>query len=479
MTSPPNDLGLASAVDLVALYRSGAASPVEATRETLARAHFFQDEFNAFVLIDDERALADARASETRWQKQDPAGPLDGVPTTIKDLILTEGWPTRRGSVSVDPDQDWTDDAPVVSHLRASGAVMLGKTTTPEMGWKGVTDSPLSGITRNPWDRTKTPGGSSGGASAAAALGCGALHIGSDGGGSVRIPAAFTGIFGHKTTFGRVPAWPLSPFGTLANIGPMTRTVSDAALMLNVIARPDNRDWYTIPTDQEDYSVTQETNLKGLRIAYCPSFTGVTVDPDVADTVAAAAAQFSELGAIVEQAGPDIDMEMTFNCFTIHWSTGAHFIVKNMPRDKQSMLEEGFLQTAEQGGRYSANDLITAEVQRRELGTRLNSFFQKYDLMLTPMMPITAFEAGQITPNRPDGTAPKDASWLDWSPFSYLFNLSRHPACSIPCGFAGDLPVGLQIIGRHYEDGLVLRAARAFEAANPITLPPVTTAFQP
>ena len=233
------DPALLSAVELVELYRARKLSPVEATKAALERIEKHNPRFNAFCLVDEPGALAAARASEERWAKGRPQGRVDGVPATVKDLLITKGWPTLRGSKAVDPKQAWEEDAPSVARLREEGAVLLGKTTTPEFGWKGVTDSPLTGITRNPWNPDKTPGGSSGGAAVAAACGMGALHLGTDGGGSIRIPAGFTGIVGLKQSYGRVPASPLSPFGTLAHIGPMTRTVADAALMLSVIARPD------------------------------------------------------------------------------------------------------------------------------------------------------------------------------------------------------------------------------------------------
>ncbi|MGH6915905.1 MAG: amidase family protein, partial [Geminicoccales bacterium] len=236
-----------SATELLARYRRKQLSPVEATRAALDRIERFDGAVNAFCLVDGERALAHARASEDRWQRGAAQGLVDGVPTTIKDLVLTEGWPTLRGSLAIAPDQRWDEDAAATARLREQGAVLLGKTTTPEFGWKAVTDSPLTGITRNPWDVSRTPGGSSGGAAAACALGMGPLHVGTDGGGSIRIPACFTGIFGLKPSFGRVPAYPLSPYGTIAHVGPMTRTVSDAALMLNVLALPDRRDGFALP----------------------------------------------------------------------------------------------------------------------------------------------------------------------------------------------------------------------------------------
>ena len=244
MSPDPADL---SARELRHLYRTRQLSPVEATRAVLERIGRFDPTVNAFCLIDEERAIAAARASEARWHKGAPCGLVDGVPTTIKDLVLTRDWPTLRGSLAIERDQPWPEDAPATARLREHGAVLIGKTTTPEFGWKAVTDCALTGITRNPWDTGRTPGGSSGGAAVAAALGMGVLHVGSDGGGSIRIPAGFTGIFGLKPSFGRVPAYPASPFGTVAHVGPMTRTVGDAALMLDVLALPDHRDWFALP----------------------------------------------------------------------------------------------------------------------------------------------------------------------------------------------------------------------------------------
>ena len=236
------DPALFSATELLHAYARKTLSPVEATKAVLAQIDKYDGTFNAFRLVDEARALEAARASEARWVKGVPAGLVDGVPTTIKDLVATKGWSTRRGSLSSSEDGPWDEDHPLVGKLRAHGAVLLGKTTTPEFGWKGVTDSLLTGITRNPWDPSKTTGGSSGGAAAAAAACMGALHHGSDGGGSIRMPAGYTGIYGIKPTFGRVPTWPASGFGSLSHQGPMTRTVADAALMLTVMAQPDPKD---------------------------------------------------------------------------------------------------------------------------------------------------------------------------------------------------------------------------------------------
>src|SRR5438477_7142891 len=249
-----DDIAFMPATRLLALYRSRQLSPVEVIEHTLRRLEIYESAINAFVLYGPGTGLAMARASEARWQKGEPQGLLDGVPVALKDTLLTRGWPRLLGSRTIEPNQAWNEDAPVPGRLRANGAVFFGKTTTPEFGWKGVTDSPLTGVTRNPWDLSKTPGGSSGGSAAGLALGYAPLALGTDGGGSIRIPAGFTGTFGHKPSFGRVPAWPLSPFGTVAHVGPMTRTVEDAALMLNVLSEPDERDWHSLPYDRRAYT---------------------------------------------------------------------------------------------------------------------------------------------------------------------------------------------------------------------------------
>src|SRR6185312_8862372 len=279
------DLARCGAEALVHLFATKQASPVEATNATLERVKRYNPRYNAFCLVDEDAALASARASEARWLRGEPASHIDGVTATIKDIVLTRGWPTLRGSRSTDRKQLWDEDAPAVARLREAGAVLIGKTTTPEFGWKGVCDSPLTGITRNPWNAERTPGGSSGGAAVAAALGMGCLHLGTDGGGSIRIPAGFCGLFGFKPTFGIVPVHPHSPAGTLWHQGPIARTVEDAALMLSVIARPDARDWYQSPPLNIDYRAGLNDGVKGLRIAYSRTLGYARVDPDVADKV--------------------------------------------------------------------------------------------------------------------------------------------------------------------------------------------------
>ncbi|SME89705.1 aspartyl-tRNA(Asn)/glutamyl-tRNA(Gln) amidotransferase subunit A [Tistlia consotensis] len=462
-----DDAAFLSANELLDAYRDKSLSPVEATEAALAQIERLNGQLNAFCLVDREGALAAARESEKRWQAGRPRGRLDGVPLGVKDLLLTEGWPTLRGSRTIDPAGPWHEDAPAVARVKEHGAILLGKTTTPEFGWKGVTDNDLTGITRNPWDPSKTPGGSSGGAAVAAASGMGALHFGTDGGGSIRIPCGFTGIPGLKPTFGRVPAYPLSPFGTVAHVGPMARTVADCALMLTVIAEPDPRDPYALPYDWEDYSDGLEGGVEGLRVAYLPTLNGRPVDPEVAEAVAKAARHFEALGAKVEQ--PDLDLPDTAEIFAKHWFSGAALMMSGIPEDKQAMIDPGLREVAAKGAAFSLLEYLRAVKGREAFTVRMIDLHQDYDLLLLPTLPLPAFEAGLECPRNAAGER-----WTDWTPFSYPFNLTGQPAASVPCGLtAAGLPIGLQIVGPRYQDALVLRAARAFERAHPTQRPPL------
>ena len=459
-----SDIHTLSATRLTALYRRRELSPVEAAGAALARIASHNGPVNAYRLVDEEAVMVAARASEARWLKGEPAGLVDGVPTGIKDLLLTGGWPTLRGSRTVSPDQDWNEDAPVVARLRQHGAVLLGKTTTPEFGWKGVTDSPLTGITRNPWDTAMTPGGSSGGAAVAAALGMGPLHVGTDGGGSIRIPAGFTGIFGLKPSYGRVPAHPPSAFGTLSHVGPMTRTVADAALMLTVIAEPDPRDWLALPYDGRDYRIGLEDGVAGLRIAFSPDLGYAAVDPEVAAAVRAAVQVFADLGARIEETGPGFDDPA--EPFRLHWYSGATSVLAAFTEEQKAMMDPGLVEVAAEGESFSLMQYLQAAQERAILGRNMRLFHETHDLLITPALPIPAFAAGvEVADARHQGR------WSAWTPFTYPFNLTQQPACSVPCGFTGGgLPIGLQIVGPMHGDALVLRAARAYEAVHPFVM---------
>ncbi len=460
------DLADCSATELLQLYRSRAASPLEATQAVLARIDKLNPKLNAFCHLAPQEALASARASEARWAAGTPMGALDGVPTSIKDLILTRGWPTLRGSRTVDPQQAWDVDAPATARLREAGAVLLGKTCTPEFGCKGETNSPLTGISRNPWDLSKTPGGSSGGTAAAVAAGMGPLSVGTDGAGSVRIPAAFCGNFGLKPSFGRVPAYPLSPMGTVAHLGPHTMSVRDAALMMNVLKRPDARDWTSLPPDDSDYLATLDDGIAGLKIAYSPALGYVKgIDAEVAAAVDAAVKQLQTLGALVEQVDPGI--EDSLDICTGLWFSGAWAIWNGLNAEQQGRADPDFAAEAQLGSKFSTLDLARLTLARGALGSHMRQFMQRFDLLVTPAVAVPAFDA------RPAGHSPlTPRNMLGWTPFSYPFNLTQQPACSIPCGLTkAGLPIGLQFVGPMFGDALVLRAARAYETLRPIARP--------
>jgi len=452
-----------TATELSTAYAGGKLSPVEATEALLRRIESLDPKLNSFCLVDRAAALADARASETRWRKGAPASPLDGVPVAVKDILVTKGWPTLRGSRTVDPKGPWKEDAPTVARLREAGAVLVGKTTTPEFGWKGVTDSPLTGVTRNPWNTGKTPGGSSGGSSAAIGARLVPLALGTDGGGSIRIPCAFTGVPGLKPSFGRVAAYPLSPFGTVAHVGPMARTVTDLALMMNVLAKPDARDWHSLSYDAADYTKALDSGIRGKRIAFSMTLGGQPkVTPEVETLVLAAVERLQSLGAKIERADPP--MAEAGEIFRTLWWAGAGYALGNLPEEKKALLDAGLRQVVEEGSKLSLRQYLDANAARGVLGSRMRVWMQDYDFIATPAVATVAFDAGLLHPADSNGNA-----WLDWTPFSYPFNLTQQPAASVPCGFSKDgLPVGLQIVGRMFDDAGVLGAARAYEKAHPL-----------
>ena len=465
-----SDLTQCTVEQLLTLYRGGAVSPVDVTQEVLLRIQRINPLINAFCLVDEGAALKSAALSERRWQAHrrnaSPVGALEGIPVSIKDLILTQGWPTLRGSRTVNPQQAWDVDAPVTARLREAGAVLLGKTTTPEFGCKGETNSLLTGISRNPWNLAHTPGGSSGGASAAVSAGLGPLAMGTDGAGSVRIPAAFCGNVGLKPSFGRVPAYPLSPFGSVAHLGPHALTVTGVAQMMNIITQPDARDWTSLPFDAVDYTDQLHSGIQGLRIAYSPALGyAKNVHPEIAAATAQAAQYLQELGAVVEQVDPGIEDPLDIT--TGLWFAGAYQIWRTLSQAQQALTDPDFAAQAAIGETLDANAIHQLNQRRGLLGSHLRQFMQRFDLILTPSTAVPAFKA------LPAGHSPMNSeAMLGWTPFSYPFNLSQQPAISLPCGLTSDgLPMGVQLVGPMFGDALVLRAAKALEDCYPLLRP--------
>ncbi len=454
-----------TSAEMAGLFAGGALSPVEVARDCLARIERHAD-LNAFIVVDADGALKAAADSQARWRAGKPLSKVDGVPATIKDNILAKGLPTRRGSRTTGTEPA-DADSPAVARLREAGCVILGKTCLPEHGWIGACHSPLTGITRNPWNPAHTPGGSTGGGAVAALLGLGVFHLGTDGAGSLRIPAAFTGVFGFKPSFGRVPAHPPSMLNVLAHQGPITRTVADAAAMLSVIAQPDARDMAAWNTPAPDFSSGLDDGVRGLRIALSPRLGHFDkLDPQIEAALRKAARALEEQGAIVEEADPPLTR--TLEAIRVMWWPVMAGLADAQPPARRAEMDPGLLAIAERGRSFTVGDYTAAYMARTELHNAMLDFHARYDLLLTPTMPITALKAGLVMPDDADF----GDDWLNWSPYTYPFNLTQQPAASVPSGLAANgLPMAVQVVGPLAGDATVLRAARAIEQAMPMPRP--------
>ena len=461
-----DDLAFLGVADLIAGYRTGNLSPLDVLEACLAQIERLDGQLNAMAHVAPDSARAEAKASQVRWSRGEPVGPLDGVPVAVKDLIPVAGMPLRYGSAASDPDPvDW--DAPSVSNLRKAGAVITGKTNTAEHGWKGVCDNPLTGITRNPWNPELTPGGSSGGSGVAVATGMAAMALGGDEGGSIRIPSSFCGISGLKPTWGRVPLHPPMVCGTWSHVGPMARSVRDLAISLNGLAHPDPRDWESLPETGTDYAANLEEGVKGMRIALSPGIGHVRIHPEVEAAVRAAADVFRGLGATVVEATPAIGNPI--EPYYVLVRMAARAIVDSVPASRRQLLEGVLRKDAADADRHSGMDVKYAEMEQRRLGGVMAAFFCDHDILLTATTAVPPFAAGI---DDPDGGKRTD---LPWTGTLFPFNITRLPAASVPCGLTQDrLPIGLHLVGARYAETTVLRAAAAYEAAVPgIGRPPL------
>jgi len=460
------DLTQMSAAHLARLYEKGKVSPVEVMKAVLARVDAVNPTINALRHVDIEAALTAARLSERRWRKDEPLSEIDGIPVSIKELVRVKGWPATMGSKLTDKTPA-DADAPAVARLREAGAIVFAQSTSSEYGHKGVTDTPLNGVTRNPWNPDLTPGGSSGGAGAAVASGMGPLAIGTDGGGSVRIPSSFNGLVGLKATYGRVPAWPPGMNGDLANTGPMCRTAHDCALMMNVIARPDARDATQLPADDTDYVKALKRPIKKPKVAFIARMAEHPVDIEVAAMVAKAVGQLIKLGWKIKEAEPPFPYAEAGKAFAITWLTNCQRLLQLYPKERHGEFDPSLLADAEMGLKYTLQDCVDAQVARRELAVAWNLLFEEYDFVVTPTIAVQPFAVLKKTPDLPDGKPN-----YRWSPYTATFNMTRHPAVTVPCGISRQgLPIGLQIVGGHYKDAVVLAAAHQYTDAHPLEFP--------
>jgi aspartyl-tRNA(Asn)/glutamyl-tRNA(Gln) amidotransferase subunit A len=428
----------------------------------LARIERLNPKLNAFVTLYPERTRAAAQAAERAVMAGEALGPLHGVPVSIKDTHWVQGIRNTAGSKLLSEFVP-NEDAPAVERLEAAGAINIGKTNTPEFGWRGTTDNLLFGATKNPWDTSRTPGGSSGGAAAAVAAGMGPLAIGGDGAGSIRIPASFCGLVGLKPTFGRVPNFPPAAMNeSVVHTGPITRTVRDAALLLDAIAGPHRRDPFSLPRGNADFLTGLEDGVRGLRVAWSADLGFLPPERETGEIARAAASAFEELGVSVEEAELRFaDAEWILDTL---WGANRAAQHAAQPPEVKAQMDPGLVAYAEAHRHISLDDYGRAVAARQGVTDKLSRFFERYDLLLTPTVALPAFPLGLINP---EAVAGKAVPHLGWS-LTYPFNWSGQPAISVPAGAtAAGLPVGLQIVGRRLDDATVLRAAYAFEEARP------------
>lgn len=444
------DLTKLSINDTQSLYQEKQARPQEVLESMYANIEKYNTELNAFsYLRHKDEVVKEAKFAQQQY-KTGKARPLEGIFITVKDSFATQGMPSLIGSKTISQQQAWDIDAPSITLLKNAGAIIIGKTTMPEFGWKGVTDSPLYGMTKNPYDKTKTPGGSSGGAAVATATGMNHFALGTDAGGSVRIPASFCNVVGFKPTQGVIPMYPISSFGALAHIGPLTRTVTDAKVAMSMLQGGDLRDPNQL--SRRSINFTQQCQEDKIKIAISYDLGCATVDKQIIDKMK----QFV-LMLLTEknwQVTDDITPPcLDFSaCFDTHWYVTAAELIKNLPREKQQLLDPGFYRLGMRGKQVSLNEYYLALAKRRELMSNMNVFLNQYDFLITPTMGVLPFELGQDSP-----TPNADGTIDSWSPFTCLFNLTGQPAVSIPIGFSAEgLPIGVQVVSKHFSDAMLL-----------------------
>ena len=451
-----------SAVELRHLVAARQVSPVELTERALSRAEATQSKLNAFFVLMPDTARAAARQAEAAVMQGSALGLLHGLPVSVKDLIAVAGQPFASGSRAM-ADNVAAVDAPSVERLRQQGAIIIGKTTTSEFGCKPVGDSPLTGITRHPWDLTKTPGGSSAGAAASVAAGITPFALGTDGGGSLRIPAALTGLVGLKAQFGRVPVWPTSATPTLAHVGSLARSVADAALLTTAVAGYDPRDPFSVAGPVPDLLGAAQASVAGLRVAWSTTLGYAQPDPEVAEIARAAAMALADQGAIVDEVEAVFDSDPG-DLWTAEFYAGVGTRLRRVLETQRDLLDPAVADVLDAALAQEMQAYYESVFRRYALRDAMVRFFARYDVLLSPTLPVTSLEAGCNLPERL-----LDRSLVTWVFYTYPFNLTGQPAASVCAGLAGDgMPVGLQIVGRSLGEVDVVRVAAAIERTKPL-----------
>lgn len=432
-------------------------SPVELTRRALEAAEATQKDLNPFFIITPDLALAAARSAEDAVMKGQPLGLLHGIPFSAKDLMAAKGLPYASGSKTMAANVA-TADAPAVERAKAAGAILIGKTTTSEFGCKPVGDSLLTGITRNPWDVEKTPGGSSAGAAASVAAGVTSFALGTDGGGSVRIPCCFTGLAGIKGHFGRVPVWPTSATPTLAHVGPIARTIEDAALVFSAIAGYDARDPFSVSEAVPDVMGATRASIAGMRIAFSPTLGYARPDADVLKIVEAAALTFEQLGCHVERVESVFESDPA-DLWTAEFYAGVGTRLRPFIENQRELLDPAVADILELALGQEMRSYYETVFERYALREKMRLFFDRYDALISPVLPVSSLDVGRNVPAHLG-----DRNLVSWVYYTYPFNLTGQPAGTV-CGGVSEngMPVGLQIVGRALGEFDVVRLCAAFQ----------------
>lgn len=465
MNTDQQPSSMPSVTEAAARIRAGRLTPVQLVESCLLAIETHNSTLNAFGDVYAEAALEQARVMTAEAQAGHSRGPLHGVPFGIKDLFSTAGLRTSKGSLT-GLDNVPTQDAPIIRRLKDAGAIILGKTATTEFGWTGASTSRVFGNGRNPWDPQLTSGGSSSGSAIAVAARMVPATLGSDGGGSVRIPGAFCGAFALKGSLGRIPTWPWSATEMLSHAGPITRTVRDSALLFDILSGPDPLDHQALPAPTESFLARCEQPLRPLRVAYCPTLFETPVDPAIAAAVEAAVEQIAQ-ALPVSISTLSLDWQDPLATFETLWVGGRGIAYGKALADRMDQLDPGFAELIKRSADYQLADYLNAVQQRAAFANRVHGLFSAFDLLLLPTLPILPFAADDVAPPGyigQEGAVP----WARWTPFTYPFNITGNPAASVPCGLSpGGLPIGLQVVGPRFADADVLQFCAAFEAIAP------------